>query len=153
MLGNLADNFMQQLTAFMQKCSERGEIPGEWKKANLVLIPNPGKELKLENLRPTSCVGKVMEHVIQNRLNGYLESKELYPKSMVGFRQQLSTNDVMLQLKEQVLETKTSDWRVIVGLDVSKAFDNVKNQAIISHLNYLNVGGKLYNYIKSFLTD
>lgn len=94
-----------------------------------------------------------MEHVIQTRLNDYLESKELYPDSMIGFRQQLSTTDVMLQLKEQVLERKTSDSRVIVGLDVSKAFDNVKHRAILSHLSHLNVGSKLYNYIKSFLTD
>lgn len=156
MLRNLNDESICNLTNYMQRCWDRGEIPPQWKEANLALIPKPGKKLGLENLRPisiTSCVGKLMEHVIQNRLSRYLEDKELYPDTMIGFRAKLSVCDVMLQIKEEIIEKVTQDTRVIVGLDVAKAFDNVKHTAILNNLSSLNVGVKTYNYVRDFLSN
>lgn len=138
MLRNLDDGSISNLTTYMQKCWDKGEIPQEWKAANVVLIPKPGKKLNFEHLRPisiTSCLGKLMEHVIQTRLNRFMEDQNLYPDSMIGFRPHLSVCDVMLQLKEPVIDKKTVDTRVIVDLDVSKAFDNVKHAAILENLN------------------
>lgn len=59
----------------------------------------------------------------------------------------------MLQIREDILTKKTLDTRVIVGLDVSKAFDNVQHTAILKQLSALNVGQKTFNYIKDFLTN
>ena len=103
----------------------------------MVFILKPGKKLSLEHLRPisiTSCVGKLMEHVIQTSLTRVMEDQNLYPDTMIGFRSHLSTCDIMLQLKEQIIDKKTVDTKVIVGLDVSKAFDNVKHEALLDNL-------------------
>ncbi|XP_037579724.1 uncharacterized protein LOC119462449 [Dermacentor silvarum] len=106
MLRNLDDVSVRNLTAYMQDCWDRGQLPPAWKDANLVFIPKPGKKPSFEHLRPislTSCVGKLMEHVIQSRLNRFLEDQGLYPDTMIGFRSHLSACDIMLQLKEQRL--------------------------------------------------
>lgn len=156
LLRNLDDNSITALTAYMQKCWEAGEIPRQWKSAKVVLIPKPGKPLSIENLRPislTSCAGKLMEHVVQTRLNNYMEDHHLYPISMVGFRSHLSTQDVMLQLKHEILDSQTRDTKVILGLDLAKAFDNVTHKAILDNLSLLGVGPKTYNYVKNFLSD
>lgn len=91
-LRNLDENSIIALTKYIQECWEERKIPQVWKQAKLVLIPKPGKTQNIENLRPislTSCVGKVMEHVIQRRLQRYLEEEEIYPDTMIGFTEHL----------------------------------------------------------------
>nr|XP_050023999.1 uncharacterized protein LOC126518199 [Dermacentor andersoni] len=58
----------------------------------------------------------------------------------------------MLQLKHQVLDhIPKNGFRAILGLDLTKTFDNVAHQAILENLLYLDVGQSIYNYIKDFL--
>lgn len=107
------------------------------------LIPKPGKPLSVENLRPislTSCLGKLLEHMVLNRINDHMEDNQLYPQSMVGFRAGLSTQDVMLQLQHQIVNTEdkaSTDGRVVVALDLTKAFDRLKHEAILRSLQSL----------------
>lgn len=134
---------------------DRGRLPQQWKTANVILIPKPGKPPKLENLRPislTSCIGKLMERVVQTRLTRFMELNDLWPHEMVGFRPGLCTQDVMLRLRHDIIESETRDARVLLGLDLTKAFDNVKHAAILSGLQELGVGKKTYDYVKDFLS-
>lgn len=123
------------------------------------MIPKPGKKLQLENLRPislTSCMGKLMEHVVLKRLNKYMEDKDLYPHTMIGFRPKLSTQDVLLQLKHHIIDGNAGssrDTKAILGLDLTKAFDNVRHSAILENLEALGIGSRTYNYVRDFLSD
>ncbi|XP_049524759.1 uncharacterized protein LOC125946226 [Dermacentor silvarum] len=156
MLRNLDDASIHALTDYLQECWASGTIPQEWKCAKLVFIPKPGKPPTLANLRPisiTSCVGKLMEHVIQSRLLRYLEDNHLLPDTMFGFRPHLAAPDIMLLLHHQVVMRRTLDTKVIVGLDVAKAFDNILHEAILQQLQTLGVGHRTYAYVRDFLTD
>ncbi|KAG0421412.1 hypothetical protein HPB47_002672 [Ixodes persulcatus] len=159
MLRNLDDDSIEALTKYMNKCWKDGKIPTQWKTAKVIMIPKPGKKLQLDTLRPislTSCVGKLMEHIVLNRLNKYMDEKGLFPHTMIGFRPKLSTQDVMLRLQHQIIdgeECSPLDTRAIVGLDLTKAFDNVKHAAILENLEKLEVGQKTYDYIRDFLSD
>lgn len=143
----------------MNNVWDTGSLPPAWKSALITLVPKPGKDLKLENLRPislTSCLGKLLEHVVLNRLNRHMEAHQLFPHTMVGFRPSLSTQDVMLQLQHQIIDNpgvSPLDTRVIMGLDLTKAFDCVAHSAILHNLSDLNVGSKVYNYIADFLSQ
>lgn len=94
-----------------------------------------------------------MERVVQRRLQRHLETEERYLDTMLGFREKLAAVDIMLQLKEDIIARTTPDTRIIVGLDVSKAFDNIKHSAILDKLCDLGVGERMYNYIRDFLTN
>ncbi|XP_037505696.1 uncharacterized protein LOC119382028 [Rhipicephalus sanguineus] len=84
---------------------------------------------------------KLFEHIILARLQTYLDDDDLYPDSMFGFRQQLSTPDVMLQLSEDVLHPSyLKRTRAILALYLIKAFDNVHHTAILDALSSLHVG-------------
>ncbi|KAM7284944.1 hypothetical protein ISCGN_031942 [Ixodes scapularis] len=155
MLRNLDDTSIGYLTEYMQECWDKGELPQQWKSANVTLIPKPGKPPQLGNLRPislTSCIGKLMEHVIQTRLIEYLEKQDLLPHTMIGFRPHLCTQDIMLQIKHDIVDSRSKDAKVILGLDLTKAFDNVKHESVLTGLSNLNVGTKTFNYVRNFLS-
>ncbi|XP_077543398.1 uncharacterized protein LOC144155674 [Haemaphysalis longicornis] len=99
---NLDDRSIQALAGYYNQCWKTGKLPSQWKKAKMVLIPKPGKPPDPDNLRPislTSCVGKVLEHVVHNRWQKYLEETDAFPHMIIGFRQSLSTQDATLQIK------------------------------------------------------
>lgn len=156
-LRNLDDNSVQALTDYMNKCWKGGNIPPAWKHAKVTFIPKPGKKLDIENLRPislTSCLGKLMEHVILTRLQNHVETHRLMPYTMIGFRPHLSTQDVMLQLSKEIVDPGNGHGtRAILGLDLKKAFDNVSHEAILCNLSELNVGRHTYDYIRDFLSN
>lgn len=60
----------------------------------------------LRPISPTSCVGKLTEHDFLARLTNYLEGRDLFPSTMLGFRRNLSTQGVMLQFKPQIMDTQ-----------------------------------------------
>ncbi|XP_077530888.1 uncharacterized protein LOC144142932 [Haemaphysalis longicornis] len=155
-LKHLNEAAIARLTALFNKCWREGKLPQTWKTAKNILIPKPGKPPGIENLRPISlmsCVGKVLEHVLMNRWQEYLEDNDLYPDSMIGFRNKLSTQDAMLQLMAEILddETRTKD-KAILGLDLQTAFDKLKHSAILAQVCALNMGARTYDYVRDFLT-
>lgn len=157
LLRNLDDTSIATLTKFYNHFWIAGTLPPEWKHAKISFIPKPGKPLALENLRPislTSCVGKVLEHIIHARLTQYLDDSNAYPPTMLGFRSRLSVQDVHLQLLHDIITPPSRmDTAAILALDLQKAFDQVSHAAILSNLETLKVGHRTYNYIRSFLTN
>ncbi|XP_037518250.1 uncharacterized protein LOC119395029 [Rhipicephalus sanguineus] len=155
-LRNLDDNSVTFLTQQINEAWKTGRLPGEWKHANTVLIPKPGKPLGLSNLRPislTSCIGKLAEHVILNRLSEHVEEKQYFPYTMIGYRPGLSTQDAMLRIKKSLLDRPTRDTKALLGLDVEQAFDNIRHQAILTAISEHNLGTRFYQYVNAFLED
>lgn len=108
-----------------------------------MLIPKQGKPLSLQNLRPislTSCVGKLFERVVLSRLQPFLEDSQFFPDTLFGYRPNLSTQDILLQLKEDVVDgPTTAQTRAILALDLKGAFDNVSHDLILDNLASSNV--------------
>ncbi|KAM7290784.1 uncharacterized protein ISCGN_027375 [Ixodes scapularis] len=136
---------------------EEGTLPAAWKHADIILIPKTGKPPKLENLRPislTSCIGKLFEHVILNRLQPYVENNNLLPPTIFGFRPHLSTQDILLQLHEDInRQVSAHSTRAILTLDLKGAFDNVSHDIILTNLSDLNCGQRTFAYIQAFLQN
>ncbi|KAM7290312.1 hypothetical protein ISCGN_026957 [Ixodes scapularis] len=91
--------------------------------------------------------------MVQNRLSPYIEDNGHFPTTMYGFRPHLSTQDVLLQLKEEIIDRLTSTHkRCILALDIKGAFDNISHQAILQGLTSIDCGQRTYDYITAFLT-
>nr|XP_037278276.1 uncharacterized protein LOC119171601 [Rhipicephalus microplus] len=83
-----------------------------------------------------------------------MEDNNAYPATMLGFRARLSTQDSMLLIQRDLLESPSkTDCRTILGLDLKSAFDNVKHSAILAQIARLGLGERTYNYIRAFLSD
>lgn len=157
-LRNLDDISLQELTDLFNEHWRKGTLPGDWKHAQISLIPKHGKSLLLQNLRPislTSCVGKLFEHVIVRRLQPHLEAKRFFPDTQFGFRPNLSAQDVLLHIKETLFYPKrrTARTRAILALDIQKAFDNVGHEHILRTLATTGCGRRIWQYVKAFLEN
>lgn len=156
-IRNMSDAAVVALTKFVNDHWFKGTVPEQWKHANVIIIPKPGKKLAIENLRPislTSCLGKIFERVVNVRLQQYLEESGQVPDTMYGFRAKLSTQDILLQLKEEVLTNiPNAGEHVILAIDIKGAFDNVSHQGILEGLANTNCGERTYNYVRSFLSQ
>ncbi|XP_077486793.1 uncharacterized protein LOC144098129 [Amblyomma americanum] len=72
----------------------------------------------------------------------------------VGFRRGLCAQDILRRLHNDVLAYPSSaQLRVVVGVDVKKAFDSVPHSTILQRLQEVGIGGNLYRFVKAFLAD
>nr|XP_050028301.1 uncharacterized protein LOC126523929 [Dermacentor andersoni] len=137
-LRNLLPQATEAFLRYYNECWEKEELPAVWKHSDITMIPKPNKPLSLENLHPislTSCAGKLFEHMVHDRITQYLEDNGHLPDTMFGFRQHLSTQDVLLQLKEGLLDHLHNRSKYsIVAVDVKGAFDNVSHDAVLNNL-------------------
>ncbi|KAH7961964.1 hypothetical protein HPB52_013753 [Rhipicephalus sanguineus] len=89
--------------------------------------------------------------MVYTRLMWYLEDRELFAPTMYGFRPGLSTEDILLGLKDDVLDPNSVHPRAVVGVDIRKAFDGVPHSTIMNKARALGLRGKMYNFIAGFL--
>ncbi|XP_072140750.1 uncharacterized protein [Dermacentor andersoni] len=72
-------------------------------------------------------------------------------------RPHLSFQDVLLQLKRQVMQPESPAdarrCRSLLDLDLKKAFDNVAHAAVLEGLTQKGVGKRAYKYVRNLLTD
>ncbi|KAG0445091.1 hypothetical protein HPB47_023760 [Ixodes persulcatus] len=61
----------------------------------------------------------------------------------------------MLQIKHQILDARgrAAGLKAILGLDLTKAVDNVTHKAVLENLRDLGVGRKAYTYVRDFLSN
>ena len=69
------------------------------KKENKSSLPADYRPISL-----TSCIGKVVERVVKNRLYRFLESKNLIVKEQSGFRNKRGTADNLLFMSQKIRE-------------------------------------------------
>ncbi|XP_037572106.1 protein YkfC-like [Dermacentor silvarum] len=72
---------------------------------------------------------------------------------MVGFRPSLSTQEVMLLIKRQIVDVVMRDVRGILALDLGKALDTVKHKHVLDSVLRLKLGERFHAYVSSFLRN
>jgi len=66
-----------------------GEVPEDWRRANVAPLFKKGKVTEVGNYRPvslTSLVGKLLEKMIKNKIVDYLDTRGVILDSQHGFR-------------------------------------------------------------------
>ena len=133
-------------------------LPDAWKSASITMIPKKeNKSSSPADYRPislTSCVGKLAERIIKNRLYSFLESKNLIAKEQSGFRRKRGTADNLISITQKIQECLNRKKKACgIFFDISKAFDKVWQAGLIFKLIYLGTPKYLIRFIKYFLSD
>lgn len=138
----------------MNSYGSSGQLSPHWKTADIRFIPNLDKSPHLNNLRPTSltaCVGKLVVRLLLKLAQSFLKNKHLIPNTMYGFRKHVSTQEILLQIKEELLAPATfHSPRAVLALDLKGVFD-VSHSSILYRLKETGCGCRTNSYIVEFL--
>ena len=134
------------------------DVPTDWKIALLCPILKPGKDsMKPNSFRPISmlsCVGKLAERLVNNRLDWYIEHNKLLMCEQAGFRKQRSTYDQIALLEDSIKKAINENHLcVAVFLDMAGAFDAVNHTAVLFKMTKLGLSGRLIGWLRSYLVD
>ena len=147
----------QPLQLIFNESLRTGQVPLDWKKAEVVPIFKKGTRGDPGNYRPvslTSIAGKVMESVLKDAIMDHLVSKSLIRESQHGFMPGKSCTTNLLVFMDGV--TAAVDQGVPVDifyLDFSKAFDKVPHKRLIYKLRQKGMGAQLLDWIENWLSN
>ena len=163
---NIPYEFLRQLPKTSKHCLLElynqiwgtGAFPPSWKEATVLPFPKPGKDLSdPKNYRPialTSCICKIFERMVNERLMWYLESKGKLRKEQCGFRRGRSTLDALSALESEVRQAFVNGEQVTaVFFDLEKAYDTAWPHGILQDLKEVGLKGQLPNFIRNYLSN
>ena len=108
LLKNLPLPFIKIILLLFNKCMKEKKMPQTWKIAKITMIPKKDQnKTLLSSYRPisvTSCLGKLFERVVAQRMYSFLESKNILTKYQSGFRAHRCTLDNLLFFTQKTAE-------------------------------------------------
>uniref|UniRef100_A0A2P2I0P6 RNA-directed DNA polymerase from mobile element jockey n=1 Tax=Hirondellea gigas TaxID=1518452 RepID=A0A2P2I0P6_9CRUS len=160
---NIPFAFLQQLTSeqtgimlsFFNYIYHTG-FPHQWREATVIPILKVGKTATAtSSYRPialTNCICKIMEKMINWRLQAFLEQQSFFDPCQSGFRAGHSTLDGLARLEHSIKDSLLlNNICLAVFLDISQAFDTVWHYGLLHKLHALGLKGRLADFIQQFL--
>ena len=127
------------------------------KKAHIIPLFKKGDLEEPNNCRPisiTPCLSKVIETLMRNQINDYLNVNRLSSKHQYGFKKKRSTIDAIMYATEFIRkETDKNKFVTAAFLDLSKAFDSINHEILSIKLDNLGFDTCALKLIGSFLSD
>jgi hypothetical protein len=157
LLQELEQEVAEALHLIFSKSLATGDVPADWRRANVTPIFKKGSMADPGNYRPVSLTSvscKVFETLVRDALMTHLKKNGLINTTQHGFMPGRSCCTNLLEFFEEV--TKTVDGGRpfdVVFLDFAKAFDKVPTERLLEKLRAHGVRGNLLNWIRSWLTD
>ncbi|CAM4652513.1 unnamed protein product, partial [Caretta caretta] len=137
-LKELADVIAEPLAIIFENSWRSGEVPDDWKKANVVPIFKKGKKEDPGNYRPvslTSVPGKIMEQVLKESILKHLEERKVIRNSQHGFTKGKSYLNNLIAFYDEITGSVEEGKAVdVLFPDFSKAFDMVSHSILASKL-------------------
>ncbi len=150
-------NFDLPLAIIFNQSLQMGQLPQDWRDANVTPLHKKGSRQLRSNYRPvslTSQVVKLMERIVQvNILKIVLKNKTI-SCDQHGFQDGCSC---VTQLLECIFDwTENFDNKLqtdIIYLDFAKAFDTVPHKRLIHKLKQAGIRGKVLRWVSAFLSN
>ena len=145
------------ITSIINSSFNCGVFPSVWKTAEVCPIPKDGDHEVASNNRPISLlpiISKVCENIALDQLTSYLTEKQRLASNQNGNKKWhptetslISTTDAILQA---IAQTKAT---AVVYLDMSKAFDSIKHEILITKLKNTGLSSSALTWFCSYLSQ
>ena len=156
-LKETRERIAKPLSIILNDSIQTGEVPHDWRLANITAIHKKGNKALPNNYRPvslTSICSKIMEKHIRSHLMDHLRRHNILSTKQYGFVSGRSTLLQLLRVMDSWTESLDRGEEVdVIFLDFKKAFDSVPHGRLLDKLKYYGVKGRVLNWIKNFLSD
>ena len=160
MIKNLGPKALQMLLHIYRRCWRGEGLPTKWREATIKTLLKDGKDPKdPTSYRPislTSCLGKVLEKIVANRLIHILEQRDILTSNQAGFRPGRCTTDQVLKLVQEASDNIHLPPRgrstYATFFDYSKAYDMVWRDGLIYKMIQLGIPYRFIRYVRHFLS-
>ena len=136
---------------------KKGEYPDMLKIAKVLPIFKKGSKFSVSNYRPISvlsCINKFFEKLLAKRIYSFLEKNQILYEFQYGFRTGHSTTHALIEISDRIkLAINSNELMCGLFLDLSKAFDTVNHNILLSKLDHYGIRGPSLNLLKSYLTN
>ena len=153
----IADAIAPSLTAIFNSSLETGQLPKDWRSANISSVFKKGDRNKAENYRPvslTSVACKLLEHIVCRHLHTHFERHNILTSRNHGFRAGHSCETQLLTTMQDILSSHDAGRQTeVIILDFSKAFDTVPHSKLLHKLDHYGVRGTVHTWLTNFLTQ
>lgn len=106
----------------LNKALELGHFPKIWKKGQVCWLPKKDKTVRPITLLP--ALGKVLDRIINKRLQHLLENNNMIDDHQYGYRQGVSAIDALQSLTDKFKANKANGLhQLVASLDLSNAFN------------------------------
>ncbi|TRZ16814.1 hypothetical protein HGM15179_010323 [Zosterops borbonicus] len=154
-MRELADELAKPLSIIYNQSWLTGEVPEDWKLANVTPIHKKGGKEDPSNYRPvslTSVPGKIMEQFILSIITQHLQDGQGVRASQHGFRRGRSCLTNLISFCDQVTHLVDAGRAVdVVYLDFSKAFDTVSHSILMDKLAARGLDRSTICWVKNWL--
>ncbi len=145
------------LTHIFNLSLRTGTFPGAWKCAKVTPLHKKGAKDNLNNYRPISVlsvISKVIERHVHDSFYAYLSDNDLLYEGQSGFRPNHSCATALTHMTDKWLAALDSGNMVGVAfVDLSKAFDSVHHNILISKLKTYGCSPGALTWCQSYLNN
>ena len=156
-LKELAEDIAPLLLMIYRKSLDTGEVPEDWRTANVTPAFKKGQKYQAENYRPislTSVCCKIMEHVITSQIMNHGENNNILYPLQHGFRRGRSCETQLIEFIDDLSSNLQKNQQTdVLNMDFAKAFDKVCHSLLVHKLHHYGIRGKVNNWIKNWLTN
>ena len=149
-----AKNIAGTIAILFNESIQTGDLPDEFKLGHVIPILKPGKTdtslpWSYRGITLMSILSKVLEKVVYNQVNTFLNDTHALNEQQYGFRKGRSCADLLTAtVDDWLLARDRKLTTAIVFLDLSKAIDNVQHEQLLLHLN---IGGTVLKRFSNYL--
>ncbi|KAK4806957.1 hypothetical protein QYF61_027324 [Mycteria americana] len=144
-LRELVEELAKPLSIIHQQSWLTGEVPDDWRLANVTPIYKKGQKEDPGNYRPvslTSVQGKIMERFILSAFNRHVQANQGIRPSQHGFMKGRSCLTNLISFYDKVTRLVDEGKAVdVIYLNFSKAFDTVSHSTLLEKLAAHGLGG------------
>jgi len=157
LLKEIKNEIAKPVTLIINQSLSTGIFPDLLKIGKISPIYKKGDKTQLSNYRPISvlpAISKVFEKAIFNQIHEHFKSENLYYDNQYGFRANHSTEYATLELVDRLnYEMDKGNFPLNVYIDLSKAFDTVDHEILLSKLQYYGIRNTSLSLLRSYLSN
>lgn len=132
-----------------------GQFPEVLKYSIIQPLHKKGSKDMLDNFRPITLIStfsKIIEKAVFTRLMSFIQGQNILFQHQYGFLKNKSTADAMFYLSHQIVSAlDDKSFAASAFIDLSKAFDSVNHDLLLSKLQRMGIRGIPLDWFRSYI--